>query len=51
MNEQVNHLLKHTPGIVQHLNGITWEQICFEDWTRMLTMLDAQTSIAVGKWV
>ena len=51
MNEQVNHLLKHTPGIVQHLNGITQEQICFADWTRMLAMLDAQTSIAVGKWV
>lgn len=51
MNEQVNHLLKRTPGIVRHQNGITREQICFEDWTRMLTMLDAQTSIAVGKWV
>ena len=50
MNEPLNQLLKRTPGI-RHLNGVVWEQIGFEDWTRMLTMLDAETSIAVGKWV
>jgi len=51
MNEPLNQLLKRTPGIIRHRNGVMREQIDFEDWTRMLTMSDAETSIAVGKWV
>ena len=51
MNEPLNQLLKCTPGIIRHRNGVMREQIDFEDWTRMLTMSDAETSIAVGKWV
>jgi len=50
MNEDLNCLLKCTPGIVQQQNGVIQEQVDFGDWTKMLTMVDSQTSIGVGKW-
>jgi len=50
MNEDLNCLLKRTPGIVWQWNGVIWEQVDFGDWTKMLTMVDSQTSIGVGKW-
>jgi len=50
INEDLNRLLKCMPGIVQQQNGVIWEQVDFGDWTKMLTMVDSQTSIGVGKW-
>jgi len=51
MNEHINCLLKLTPGIVSHRTGIIWEQIDFQDWTKMLTMNDIETDVDVGRWV
>ncbi|KIJ90484.1 hypothetical protein K443DRAFT_15198 [Laccaria amethystina LaAM-08-1] len=51
MNEHINRLLKLTPGIVSRRTGIIWEQIDFEDWTKMLTMHDIEANVDVGRWV
>jgi len=51
MNEHINCLLKLMPGIVSHRTRIIWEQIDFQDWTKMLTMNDIETDVDVGRWV
>jgi len=51
MNEHINCLLKLTPGIVSCRTGIIWEQIDFQDWTKMLTMNDIETDMDVWRWV
>jgi hypothetical protein len=48
MNEHINCLLKLTPGIVFCRTGIIWEQIDFEDWTKMLTMHNIEANVDVG---
>ena len=39
------------PGIICYGTGIIWEQIDFQDWTKMLTMSDIETNVDVGRWV
>jgi len=39
------------PGIICHQTGIIWEQIDFQDWTKMLTMHDPETNVDAGRWV
>jgi transcription elongation factor len=51
MREDLVQLLNVTPGIVRTKAGVIKQSIDFDDWTRMLTMRDAETDVAVGKWV
>ena len=51
MNEHLTRLLKLTPGIICYGTGIIREQIDFQNWTKMLTMIDIETNVDVGRWV
>jgi hypothetical protein len=44
-------LLSLAPGIIRTKAGIIKHHIDFEDWTKTLSVRDAETETAVGQWV
>jgi hypothetical protein len=52
MNDDLMHLLMCMPGIIHtQETGSIYQQIDFEDWTKMLMMQDPIPTLGVGQWM
>jgi transcription antitermination factor NusG len=53
MNKDLIRHLRLSLGIVHRNTDIIWEQVDFEDWTKLLSQHDSHTNsnLAVGDWV